>query len=92
MTEFRPEHIDQSWTNEEAKAAGFQKLTPAGADVALRHTDLYLARQMQHPEVMMDGTRLMDIWSEEERQRFASERPDAWAQAAAERAALEARE
>jgi hypothetical protein len=33
--ELRPEHVDQSWTNEEAKAAGFMKLTPAGADVVM---------------------------------------------------------
>lgn len=84
-----PEHVDHSWTNEAAKAAGFQKLTPAGADAALRASDLYFARQMQDPRLMMDGTRLMDIWSEEQRQQFARDRPEAWAQAAAERAEQE---
>lgn len=92
MTNLKPEHIDQSWENEEARAAGFMKLTSEGANVVEWNVHLYYARQMQDPRPLVpnpanpDGPRrLMDIHTPEERAAFAAAHPEAWAVAAAER-------
>jgi hypothetical protein len=72
--------------------AGYRKIAAESPEAAgiLASSDLYFARMMQNTALAMDGGRICDTWTPEQRQQFAAERPEAWAQAAAERAAQEA--
>jgi hypothetical protein len=55
------------------------------ADAIYSQSALFIAREMMSDDVLMDGTLLRDLWSEQERELFAATHPAEWAQAANER-------